>query len=96
MKFETTLCHSTLLSMLMMPEKFQRAVSSYTCTAPDVDAEGFNGYMEVKAIFNIKDLDAFNKLWHDAYVYPSERSQWYHFIARGIDKFDPSKYEENK
>jgi hypothetical protein len=82
--------------MLLMPQKFQRAVSSYTCSAPDVDNEGFAGYMEVKAIFHIKDLDAFNNLWKDAYVYPSERAEWYYFIARGIDKFDPSAFNKEK
>ena len=87
MKFETTLCHTTLLSMLMMPEKFSRAVSSYTCTAPDVDLEGVNGYMEVKGVFHVKDLEAFTQLWKDAYVYPSDRATWYHFIRSGIHKF---------
>lgn len=94
MKFEVTLCHSTLLSMLMMPEKLFRAVSSYSCTVPAMDLEGFAGYMEVKATFIVKDLEAFTKLWNDAYLYPSERTEWYHFIARGIDKFDPSQYNK--
>lgn len=88
MKLEVTICHSMLLSMLMMPERFQRAVNSYTCTAPDVEREGFIGYMEVRAEFDIKDLDGFTKLWNDAYVYPSDRAQWYHFIKSGVEKFD--------
>ena len=92
MKLEVVLCHSTLISMLLMPEKFHRAVSSYSCTAPAMDIEGVAGYMEVKATFNVRDLDAFTKLYNEAYVYPSERREWYHFISRGIDKFDPSQY----
>ena len=80
-----------------MPERFNRAVASYTCTAPDMASEPFAGYMEVKGTFIIKDLAAFTELWNDAYVYPSERVEWYHFIARGIDKFDPSIFNrENK
>ena len=82
MKFEVTLCHSHLLSMLMMPEELQRAVVNYTATSPDMDGEGFNGYMEVKATFSIKDLEAFNDLWKKSYIYPSDRAEWYAFIKQ--------------
>jgi hypothetical protein len=87
MKFETKMCHSQLLSMLWMPEEFARAVDSYTATAPDMQGEGFNGYMEVKATFYVKELKAFTDLWHKSYVYPSDRATWYHVIKNGIDKF---------
>ena len=88
MKLEITLCHSTLMSMLLMPEEFQRAVSSYTATAPDMDGEGFNGYMEVKASFNIRDLEAFASLHNKALVYPSERVEWYGFVKHAMKNYD--------
>ena len=66
--------------MLMLPELFQRAVSKYTATAPDVEHEGFTGYMETKVTFELRDLEQFNVLWQKSYVFPSDRAQWYHFI----------------
>lgn len=86
MKFEVLMCHSHFVSMMLMPEQLQRAVSSYTSTAPDVDCEEFNGYMEIKATFMVKDLEAFNQLWNKSRVYPSERSEWYHFIRTNVAK----------
>ncbi len=87
MKFETTMCHSHLLSMLMMPKRMQQAVTSYQSTSPDVEGEEFNGYMETKVTFVVQDLDKFTKLWHDSYVYPSDRQQWYQMIRSGIDNW---------
>lgn len=80
MKLEATLCQSHLLSMLLMPETFSKAVSKYEATSPDMSAEGFNGYMEVKATFYIKDISAFSDLWDSAYIFPSDRSKWYHQV----------------
>lgn len=82
MKFEVTLCHSHFVSMMLLPEELNRAVTSFTATAPDMNGEGFNGYMEVKATFVIKDLEAFNDLWKKSYIYPSDRSEWYSFIKQ--------------
>lgn len=88
MKFEAVMCHTHLMSMLLMPEQFQCAVDSYTATSPDVKNEGFNGYMEVRATFQVRDLVLFSDLWKKSYVYPSDRSAWYAFIKNGIDKFN--------
>lgn len=87
MKFETTMCHSHLLSMLMMPTRLQQAVTSYQSTSPDIQGEEFNGYMETKVTFTVRDLEEFTKLWHDSYVYPSDRQQWYQMIRSGIDNW---------
>ncbi len=87
MKFDAKMCHTHLLSMLMMPKKFQQAIQSYSATAPDVENEGFNGYMETNVTFIVKDLDMFSALWKESYVYPSDRQRWYHMICNGIDNF---------
>lgn len=80
MKLEATLCNSQLLSMLLQPELFHRAVSKYEATSPDMQGEGFNGYMEVKATFYIKNLAEFNNLWEKSYKLPSDRCDWYHKV----------------
>lgn len=84
MKLTVKMCHSHLMSMLLQPEKFSRAIQSYTASAPDMASEGFNGYMEVNASFDIKDLTEFTKIWDDAYVFPSDRSKWYHLIKSSM------------
>jgi hypothetical protein len=86
MKLEAIMCHTHFVSMMLMPELLQRATTSYTSTCPDYDNEGFIGYMEIKASFDVKDLDAFNELWNKSRVYPSERSEWYHFIKTNVAK----------
>ena len=92
MKIELVTCHTVLISMLMMPEKFSRAIASYKATAPNVDHEGVIGYLEVSVEFEVRDLEAFTALYRDAYLYPTERAEWYHFIRNGIDKFNPGEY----
>lgn len=80
MKLEATMCHSHLMSMLLQPEMFYSAVTKYEATPPDMPVEGFNGYMETKVTFHLRDLDQFNKLWTKAYKFPSDRCEWYHKV----------------
>ena len=84
MKLETVMCHATLMSMLLRPEEMQHAVYSYTATAPDIQAEGFNGYMETKVTFEIKDLERFSSLYKSAYVFPSDRTKWYYTVKNNM------------
>lgn len=84
MKLEVVMCHASLMSMLLDPENFSKAVTSFEATSPDMQCEGFNGYMEVKVKFMIKDLDAFNTLWKKSYIFPSDRTKWYHTIKSGM------------
>lgn len=88
MKFKVTLCHSHLMSMLLQPEKFEAAISSYTATSPNIQFEGFNGYMEVHVEFNVKDLTRFSTLYEESRVFPSDRTQWYHLIRSSMAGFD--------
>lgn len=84
MKIETTMCHSHLVSMMIMPELMERAITDYTATSPDIQGEGFNGYMDVRATFTIRDIDAFTELWNKSYVYPSDRAEWYKFVKDNV------------
>lgn len=80
MKLSVKMCHSHLMSMLLMPEKFYQAVSSYEVSPSNMDHEGMSGYMEVEATFYVKDLRVFTDIWYNAYKYPSERTEWYHKV----------------
>lgn len=80
MKLEVVMCHASLMSMLLRPEEMQNAVHSYSATAPDIQHEGFNGYMETKVTFEIKDLEQFSKLYKSSYTYPSDRAKWYYKV----------------
>jgi len=84
MKLEVVMCHASLMAMLLNPEQFSKAVVNYESTSPDMNGEGFNGYMEVKVKFTIKDLDAFNTLWKHSYIFPSDRTKWYHTVKQGM------------
>lgn len=84
MKLTCTMCHSHLMSMLLQPEKFQRAVRKYTATGPDIQYEGIAGYMETGVEFDIASLKEFTELFEDSYTYPSNRTEWYNAIKNGI------------
>jgi len=86
MKLTTEMCHTHLMSILLQPELCQRAFTRYNSTTPDVDCEGMRGYISVTVEFEIKDLEEFSKLFESSYVYPTNRSRWYHMIRSGILK----------
>jgi len=67
---------------MMATEKFYEAVSSFTSTSPDINGEGFNGYMEIRATFNVKDIEKFGKLYNGSYLYPTDKCEWYWKIRR--------------
>lgn len=83
MKLEMLMCHSHLVSMMLMPEYFAKAINRYESTAPDMCLEGVNGYMEIKVTFWLKDLREFNELWDRSYRFPSDRSEWYWKVRNG-------------
>lgn len=80
MKLVTKMCHSHLMAMLLMPEKFFAAVDRYNASPPNMSIEGIVGYMEIDATFEIKNLQEFTELWYNAYMLPSDRSEWYHNV----------------
>lgn len=83
MKLTVTLCQTTLIAMLLNPEKFEQAVWKYEATAPAYTLEGINGYMEIVVTFHVKDLTLFTRLWEESYKLPSDRSDWYNKIRTG-------------
>ncbi len=92
MKVEVTMCHSHLLLMLMNPTAFSEAVVRYEATSPDMNGEGFNGYMEIKATFYVNSIQIFGKLFDDSRTYPSDKCDWYHAVRNAhLLNMDASK-----
>lgn len=83
MKVEQDMCFSQLLTMMMLPDKFYRCVKSYTATSPNMDGEGFNGFMQTKVTFEVTNLKMFAELVDMCYTTPSDRSVFYHLVRDG-------------
>ena len=78
MKIENEMCHSHLVYMLSCGELFEKAVHKYEATAPNYQHEGFNGYIETKVVFYIRDINAFTKLYTSfSKLTDKERSEYY-------------------
>jgi hypothetical protein len=82
MKIEIKTCHSILVAMLILPEEFQRAVRSYTATAPNVEHEGMLGYVETVVTFHVNDLEAFTTLYSKARNLCTP--EWYNQVKNGL------------
>lgn len=91
MKLSTKMCHSHLMSMLLQPERMERAVSQYHATTPAVSLEGMTGYMETKVEFEIRSLSEFTQLYESSQTFPSRRDQWYHTVRQAILACDQGK-----
>ena len=76
MKLSVTTCYSHILFMQLQGEKFADAIRSVKMSAPNFGAEGFNGYIEVTAEFEIKSLATFTEIYNAWYTY-SKRSEFY-------------------
>lgn len=65
-------------------ERFSQAVAGLHIEgSPNFGAEGFNGYIEVTFLVDVKDLALFTKIWNDWYHLSSEeRTKWYR-LAKG-------------
>lgn len=64
----------------MQHEKFPDAVHKVNFTRPDVEGEGFAGYIETKVEFDIRSLEAFFLIWVATTISPEE----YHRIRKAI------------
>ena len=82
MKLIVKTCYSHVLYMQMQGKDFADAIESFSCNRPNLEAEGFNGYIEVEVIFNIRNLQTFSKIWHSWYASPN-RDKIYK-MARGL------------
>lgn len=76
MKLSVTTCYSHILFMQLHGEKFANAICFAKISSPNFDAEGFNGYIEVTAEFEIKNLATFTEIYNSWYAYP-KRSEFY-------------------
>lgn len=85
MKIEINMCYSHLMSMLMMPQTFNKAVHKYESSSPNIEHEGMAGYMETVVVFHLKDLSTFASLFDEARCYPEDRAAWYYQIRNGLN-----------
>lgn len=84
---ETKMCYTQLI-VLMQLKSYCDAVRETTFTKPMVDYEGVIGFIEVKATFEVSDLELFSKLYNtacgvDDKVYDL-RQNIRHSVLRGI------------
>lgn len=65
-------------------ERFSQAIANLQIDgSPNFGSEGFNGYIEVTFLGDIKDLALFTKIWNDWYqLSDEERTKWYR-LAKG-------------
>lgn len=84
MNIEVTMCYSQLMSMLLQPEEFSKAVIHFTSSSPNVEHEGMNGYMETVVKFEVKSLMDFSKIYEKSYTFPSDRPEWYRKVRDGM------------
>lgn len=83
MKIEINMCYSHLMSMLMMPEAFNKAVYKYESSSPNIEHEGMAGYMETIVIFHLKDLSAFATLFEKSRKYLTDNPSFYFRVRDG-------------
>lgn len=67
--------------MQLQGERYARAVSSTTYSAPDYAHEGMNGYLEVKVTYTINNLAEFSKLHYEAYS-STKVEELYHMLKK--------------
>ena len=84
MNIEVTMCYSQLMSMLLQPEEFSKAVTKFTSSSPNIEHEGMNGYMETVVKFEVKSLADFSKLYERSYTFPTDRTKWYYTVRNGM------------
>ena len=83
MKLTETFCYSHVLYLLDRLE-FTQAINKIEFYSPNVDAEGFNGYIETRVIIEVKDLEAVSKQIKAWYTTSDETRTAYYKRARGI------------
>lgn len=82
MNIEITMCYSQLMSMLLQPEEFSKAVTKFTSSSPNIEHEGMNGYMETVVKFEVKSLAVFSDLYDRTLVYSNP--SWYKSVRDGL------------
>lgn len=84
MKLIGKCCYSRLLWLLCAGELLQQAVSNVTFESPQFDVEGFNGYIEVQYIIEVKDLQKFTNLWESFWSLTEKRRIELYGLAKGL------------
>lgn len=84
MEIKTSMCYSHLLFMLFDTKLVADSIYSFEVKRPDVESEGYHGYIETLVTFQIKDLEKFVELYNK----PNPNNtdwDWYHKVL-GVNK----------
>jgi len=70
---------STLISILLLPDQYHRAIERFECRTP------FATEMPIQCAvtFTVKNKKLFTSLMKNALTYPKDRAQWEQFITTG-------------
>ena len=82
MNIEVTMCYSQLMSMLLQPEEFSKAVTKFTSSSPNIEHEGMNGYMETVVKIEVRSLANFSNLYDKTLV--CSNPSWYRSVRDGL------------
>lgn len=82
MKLNVTMCYSHLLWMLTN-QYSQLVFNSVSFSSPDLNSEGFNGYIETKVTFEIKNLKLFSEIFDNFYTATDELKLKFYNMAKG-------------
>lgn len=64
-----TMCYTRLLELMKQPG-FVKSVQETTFKQPDLDGEGFNGYIETEVTFRVLDIGLFAKTYTSIDITP--------------------------
>lgn len=77
------MCYSTLMVILVKAKEVNSCIHRIEFTSPDMEGEGFSGYMETSVKFLVNDLTLFAKLRKEAYDFCFSKDGWYEIIKNG-------------
>ena len=78
-QIELNILHSTLISILLLPDQYHRAIERFECHNYNPTAVP----LQCTVLFTIKNKKLFTSLINKALTYPQDREQWEQFITTG-------------
>lgn len=80
-QIELNILHSTLISILLLPDQYHRAIERFECHHNDNDPTAVP--LQCTVLFTVKNKKLFTSLIKRALTYPQDREQWEQFIMTG-------------
>lgn len=67
MIIKDTICYTKLLEMLRRRE-FVESINSISFKKPDIENEGFNGFIETEVTFDVGNIETFAKCYKEVVI----------------------------